>query len=264
MLRASVVNNTVVSNDSVGIAGMVLAAGEGVGYPSPSGIVSEPTSSALLAQIGSAGLKAANAISQPTELSNNIVWRNRSFYYSGNGRLCVGNSRAEATGACSTLPDQGATGQCVPGAKYWDLGVLGDASTAPGAQHLKPTYSILTSTAGYTGKGNTASDPGLVEPYCNGSRVMPELGTVINPPSVLNLQVAATADEGNNYVNLRYGPLFVENPANGTTFGDYHISGTASPAYNAGTEDDAPNHDVDGQPRPFDRLFDIGADELVR
>jgi hypothetical protein len=271
-LRASIVNNTIMSNDSTGIAGVVLAGtvalpaatpGQaGVGRPSPSGLVSESTSAALLAAMVNGGLRVANAISQPTELANNIVYHNRSFYYSGDGRLCVGNTLAAPAGTCTTLPDQSATGQCSAGAAYWDLGVLGDASPAPGAQHLNPISSILTSTAGYTGPGNQATAPGLADPYCNGSRVMPELGAVIDPPSVLNLQVAATVDEGNNYVNLRYGPLFIENPMTKATFGDYHIANTGSAAFNRGTVLGAPNHDVDAQPRPQRGAFDVGADEL--
>ena len=143
------------------------------------------------------------------------------------------------------------------------LGVLGDTSTAPGATRLSPVSSVLTSTAGYAGSGNRSTNPQLANQYCNGSRVVPELPGVINPPSVKNLQAAATVDEGNNYVNLRYGPLYVENPVNSTTFGDYHIAGTASSAYNAGTGDRAvPNHDFDAQARPLAGLYDIGADEF--
>jgi hypothetical protein len=92
--------------------------------------------------------------------------------------------------------------------------------------------------------------------------MMPELGSVTNPPTVFNLQVAATVDEGNNYVNLRYGPLFTENPITKVGFGDYHIATTASAAYNRGTASDAPNHDIDAQARPAAGRFDIGADEL--
>jgi hypothetical protein len=263
-LRASIVDSTVVSNDSVGIAGVVVAAGRGVGSPSPSGIVSESTSAALLAQLRTAAQRAANAISQPLDLSNDIVWHNRSFYYSGDNRLCAANSTAAVGAACSTLPDQSTSGECVGGAQYWDLGVLGDASPAPGAQRLHPTFSILSSVAGYGGASNRATDPGLVNAYCNGSRVPPELGTVVNPPSVLNLQVAATVDEGNNYINLRYGPLFVESPVTSRLLGDYHLAGTRSAAYNSGTADGASDHDVDGQARPAAGAFDIGADELVR
>lgn len=271
-LNASIVNNTVASNDSAGIAGVVLAGNvalpaetpgqAGKGYPSPAGIVSEPTSAALVAALD-AGVRGANAISQPTALFNNIVWHNRSFYFSGNNQLCVGNSKAAAAGPCTTLPNQGTTGQCVPGAAYWDLGVLGDAGATPGAARLNPTWSILSSTNGYAGQGNRATDPGLVSVYCNGSRVVPELGGVINPPSVLNLQASATVDEGNNYVNLRYGPLYVVNPQNQAPFGDYHVQSPQSASYNAGTDVGAPNHDIDGQARPFAVLFDIGADEFV-
>ncbi len=270
-VHSVVANNTVASNDSVGIAGTVLAGGvalpattpgvAGVGVPSPSGIVSEPTSPALLALFGNQGLRTANAVSQP-QLSNNILWQNRSFYYSGAGQLCAGNSVAAVGGACATLPDQTASGQCVAGAAYWDVGVLGDASPAPGALHLNPTFSVLTSTSGYGGNGNRSGNPRLADQYCNGSRVVPELPAVLNPPSVKNLQVAATIDEGNNYVNLRYGPLYLVNPATGTVFGNYHIAGAASSAYDTGTAAGAvPNHDYDGQPRPYASAWDIGADE---
>jgi VCBS repeat-containing protein len=272
-LRASIVNNTIMSNDSTGIAGVVLAGtvalpaatpGQaGVGRPSPSGLVSEPTSAALLAAIANGGLRTANTISQPTSLANNVIYQNRSFYYSGDGRLCVGNTVAAAGGTCATLPDQSASGECTNGARYWDLGVLGDSGAAtPGTVRLDPTYSILTSTGGYPGQGNQATSPGLVNQYCNGSRMLPELGSVINPPTAFNLQVAATVDEGNNYVNLRYGPLFVENPSSKVAFGDYHIVNTASAAYNRGTASSAPNHDFDGQVRPAAGLIDVGADEL--
>jgi uncharacterized repeat protein (TIGR01451 family) len=280
-VRAFIDNNTVASNDSTGIAGAVLAAAvapqtSGVGRPSPSGIVSEPTSQALINQFTSNGQRTTNAISQPVELVNNIFWQNRSFFYDGAGHLCVGNSLADVTPTCTAtakisptdtrpaLPAQTFSGQCVTGTKYWDLGVLGDTSPTPGSTHLTPSYSVVTAgyTTGYT--GNTNTNPLLVNQYCNGSRVVPELGGVINPPSVLNLAVAATVDEGNNYVNLRYGPLYVENPVNSTTFGDYHLSGTSSSAYNTGTSGGAvPNHDYDNQSRPQAGAYDIGADEFV-
>jgi Bacterial Ig domain/Bacterial cadherin-like domain len=273
-LRASIVNNTIVSNDSTGIAGVVLAGtvplpaqtpGQaGVGRPGPSGLVSEQTSAALLAAIPNP-LRAANAISQPATLANDVIYQNRSFYYSGDGRLCAGNSLSAVGGTCATLPAQTTTGQCVSGAAYWDLGVLGDASPTPGTQRLNPSFSILTSVAGYGGPGNRATAPGLKDQYCNGSRVMPELGSVTNPPTVFNLQVAATLDEGANYVNLRYGPLFVENPSTKETFGDYHIADSSAAAFGSGTASGAPNHDFDSQsrPQPAGGAFDIGADELA-
>jgi uncharacterized repeat protein (TIGR01451 family) len=138
---------------------------------------------------------------------------------------------------------------------------------------LSPTFTVMSSTAGYSGAGLSSADPRLADPYCNGARVTPEYGGVLNPPSVLNLAVAATADEGNNYVNLRYGPLYLAKPVSaGATatarFGDYHLAATATPAnsstVNHGTNAGAPSHDFDGDPRPLTVLnpADIGADEV--
>ncbi len=104
---------------------------------------------------------------------------------------------------------------------YWDIGVRGDTSASShGSLTLTPTYSVLT--AGYTGNGNpnhnSNNNPTVVSQYCNGSRIPPELGsagyqvpagisdaTVPNP--IFNLTPAATVDEGNNWINLSWGPL---------------------------------------------------------
>jgi uncharacterized repeat protein (TIGR01451 family) len=377
-------NNTVAANDSAGIAGVVLAAGvqlpaetpgkPGRGTPSPAGISTELTSTAL-----SNASALVGPISSP-ELTNNIVWKNRSFFYSGEGKLCVGNSIADAASPdCTVLPDQTKTGEEVKGAKYWDIGVVGDTSPKPGANKLNPYYSVFgnagdygtsmqpvttttpvtTSTTttrsvvvgtGFTfgavafnntatitttaphgfavgqavtiasvtgplnaaaffngtftitgvtnltfqyalsglhaGNGGTASvttttttnqtttvmqsvpahnsieDPNLVDMYFNGSRVMPELTGVLNPLSVKNLQVAATVDEGNNYVNLRYGPLYLTKPNETAVFGDYHLQPT-SPAIDAGTTLASITNDFDGEGRPMGTAYDIGADEIV-
>ncbi len=220
-LRATLSGNTIANNDSTGIAGVALVAG--VGRPAAAGLVSEPTSAQLLAQLPTLAQRTANAISQPVVLNDNIFWRNRSFYYSGNGRLCAGNSVSAVGGACTVIPDQATSGQCVNGARYWDLGVLGDNSPLPAVQHLNPTDSVLTSTQGYTRGGNTSTNPAFASEVCNGARLTPELGTFLNPPAVLNLQVAATVDEGNNYINLRYGPLYVQNPVSGALLGNYRL-----------------------------------------
>jgi hypothetical protein len=349
-LASTIDNNTIAANDSVGIAGVVLAGGvalpgpttavAGRGRPNPAGISADPTSSALrnVAQ-------AVGRISSP-ELINNIVWKNRAFFYSGDGKLCAGNSSADVQSAsCNVLPDQATSGQEVAGAKYWDLGVLGDTSPAPGALKLNPRYSVLTSLSGYgnttlnatishaavafrvatitaanhglavgqsvTVSGvsearyngtftiaavlspnsftyvdnafpvffansinsaglassnvvmnNSAADPQLVDMYFNGSRVTPEFANVLNPPSVKNLQVSATVDEGNNYVNLRYGPLYLNKP-NGTPFGDYHLASSASSAVDHGMTLAAVGRDIDNDGRPFGAAYDIGADEFA-
>jgi hypothetical protein len=135
---------------------------------------------------------------------------------------------------------------------------------------LNPTFSVLTNSSGYAA-GNSSTDPLLTDAYCNGSRVTPEFPSVINPPSPKTLLVAATVDEGNNYVTLRYGPLYQSKPtsAAGTayaSFGDLHI-GAASTAKDSGTPVDAVTHDVDGDLRGPgatgpNKQYDRGADEI--
>jgi hypothetical protein len=387
-------NNTIVSNDSVGIAGTLLSAagapvpgtGTGVvgtGKPSPAGISSESTSAQLKAVLpnGNTLSAAQKAISSP-DLVNNIVWKNRSFFYkavAGNSTLCSSNNVNDTAGSsCNQLLPQATTGQCVNTSggtpAYWDLGVVGDGSAVPGAAvapsvhvdtatrgpfggvtltvnaghglvangplnslsgvvisgftigtsgtnnftryngtftviitspttltylpnqggvtatqfnnmgktavfvrgpavastALNPTFSVLTNTSGYAAS-NTSTDPLLADAYCNGSRVTPEFPSVINPPSPKTLLVAATVDEGNNYVTLRYGPLYQSKPttAAGTayaSFGDLHI-GAASTAKDSGTPVDAVTHDVDGDQRGPgatgpNKQYDRGADEI--
>ena len=221
-INAVVANNSVVQNDSTGIAGVLIVNTLGApvsGSPHPAGISSDQTSAQLLAVLPTAQ-KNANQISQPTNFSNNVVWHNRSFFFdtsTGTARLCGSNT---GTGSCALVDDQAATGACdLAHAKYWDLGSLADATvTVNPTQNLRlnPTFSVLSSTAGYTGAGMSANDPNLQDVYCNGSRVTPEFTNVVNPPSVKNLQVAATLDEGNNYVNLRFGPLSLSKPTDAT------------------------------------------------
>ena len=102
----------------------------------------------------------------------------------------------------------------------------------PGAVRLHPTFSDITSIAGYQGSGNTSANPNLGAgvQYCNASRIVPELPTVLNPYGVKNFQVAATLDEGNNYVNMKYGPLYASNPVTGVAFGNYLRNDMVVPA----------------------------------
>jgi len=184
---------------------------------------------------------------------NDLIWQNRTFFI-GVGtqeqpqfqqNLVTLYNSAFTGGKPSTtgtaLTGQTTTGQCVTGSSYWDIGVRGD--TGPGnhasGHTLAPSYSILTNASENAGTNNkTPATAGFTQQYCNGSRVPPELSaaqggngglwnvppgisdaTVPNP--IFNLTPAATVDEGNNWINMTWGPLSLVNPAGGATLGNY-------------------------------------------
>jgi len=138
---------------------------------------------------------------------------------------------------------------------------------------LSPSFSILTDAADYPGANNLGSNPAVVTEYCNGSRVPPENGGLgfnvdpgiadaTSPNPIFNLTPTATVDEGNNWINMLYGPLSLFQPNGTTRNGDYAIA-TGSPAINTASSSGAPNHDICGHTRPSGGGFDIGAYELT-
>jgi hypothetical protein len=298
-INSVIANNTIASNDSVGIAGTLFSTqvgssntGPSTTVPSAAGISSDLTSAGLIAALNGNSTRRANRISNP-RMTNNIVWHNRSFFFdmsTGVTRLLPSNlwSDAVATDLAShaVLGPQSTTGECVSGAAYWDLGVIGDTSPNPsqpsgnpGTYKLSPTYSYLSSTTGYTGNNNRSSDPGMVRLYCNGSRVQPgaqfEPATPFLPDFQLN--PAATLDEAGNFVDLHYGPLSLTDPAQPAStdpVGDYHLASVSSDAYNRGasptSSNGVPHTDFDDDIRPqfsgatrLSTPYDIGADEIA-
>ncbi|MDE2349279.1 MAG: hypothetical protein KGL92_12330, partial [Gammaproteobacteria bacterium] len=184
----------------------------------------------------------------------------------------------------------GGIGACTP-ASYWDLGVRGD--TGPGKHDsgysLSPFYSVLTNTGAASEQGGGANDllgsnPAMVSQYCNGSRTPPEAAANLQgawklsavgwqvPPGIADATVpnplfsltpTATVDEGNNWVNMSWGPLTLVNPtvADPTTaapLGNYQPA-AGSPAIGAGSAANAPARDFFGLPRTTAQGTDIGA-----
>ena len=184
---------------------------------------------------------------------------------------------------------------------FWDIGVRGDTSPTPNSGsgfRLAPTFSILTNAAAYNapGSNNKGQDPAVIAKYCNGARIPPEhcAGVSPNDPialaqckgynvpaghsestglypvfSIAAITPSATVDEGNNWINLTYGPLSLSNAAKYTApntllapLGNYVIA-DASPAANAASSSGAPDHDFFGHPRPQGSGFDIGAVEVA-
>ncbi|TKC89474.1 hypothetical protein FAZ69_11115 [Trinickia terrae] len=221
-------------------------------------------------------------------LTNNVFWQNRSFYISVSSQP---NPNIPGVQNAVTLnPDLNQkghpTGFCATGGQnppvYWDIGAYGDTGPASPQAGMKmnPTHSIMTSTTGYSAT-NLAANPRTVGQYCNGSRVPPEAGgngfavppgiaDAVIPNPLFGLLPTATPDEGNQWINMSYGPLSLFNaalasgqPGYNVMMGNYSIT-SGSPAIGAATGNGAPNHDIFGTPRPQARGFDIGAVQFVQ
>jgi hypothetical protein len=223
-------------------------------------------------------------------LYNNVIWQNRSFFI---GVTQPTNNGGNSAGQQSTIAlfnsftntpaaNQSATGAC-PTASYWDLGVRGDQSVNghESGYTLSPMFSVLSPNATIYDHSNLTANPLLAGQYCNGSRVPPELGSMgylvypgtnetnALPTPVFSLTPSATVDEGNNWVNMRWGPLALTHPTTGATLGNYALS-AGSPAIGDVTLLGAPLEyvaapatDFFGTNRKTDSKVDIGAVEFV-
>jgi hypothetical protein len=275
--------------------------------PQPAGVVSMSNSPNLVAAYP-AGVTLKCPTNNPgcasfsnPYLANDLIWQNRTFFIGVGTKeqpqfqqnlVTLYNSVFTSGAPSSTgtpLTGQTVTGQCVNNSTYWDIGVRGD--TGPGNHAsgftLTPTYSVLTNASETpAGLGDTNDNPAITSQYCNGSRVPPELpiaqggngglynvppgisdATVPNP--IFNLTPAATVDEGNNWINMTWGPLSVVNPATNATLGNYALN-SGSPAIDyvpntSPTFSIAPTTDFFGNPRPDPSVknrLDVGAIEF--
>ena len=259
--------------------------------PQSSGVTSMPHSSLMTATFAGppavtltcpAGRDNCQGFSNPI-LFNDVFWQNRAFYAGiagpGTGTLSQQNMVSLFNASGSLAATQATTGACPAGASYWDLGVRGDRTTSPNSGSgfsLNPQWSIVT--AGYTGGGS--HNTGQFTPqaqYCNGSRVPPECTTAqgcgglhgfgtppgiadsLTPNPVFSFVPSATVDEGNNWLNVSWGPLSLTNPSvTGGAYGNYGggpLLGNYAPVGNtpAGTSSlfgvAAPTTDFFGNPR---------------
>jgi hypothetical protein len=272
-----------------------------VSVPNSPVLVANLPTSGLSCPAGHGANGSCGVYSAPL-LANNIIWQNRSFFI-GVGGFGSGNQNQQKVvtlyNAFTTTPAAsqpqadattangggaiitGGTGACTP-ASYWEIGVRGD--TGP-ANHvvingttavLAPTSTMLTDAGDYPSGNNLGTNPTVLSQYCNGSRVPPELGSMgyqvppgtneTNglPTPVFSLTPSATVDEGNNWINLRWGPLAVTHPLNSAlALGNYSIP-ASSPAVDRADATFAPATDFFGRTRPQGSEPDIGAVEVVK
>jgi hypothetical protein len=240
-LNVVIRHNTVANNDSTATAAEAFApANRNQSIPQPAGIVARATTLALYNVICSnASCSDGTSAATPYKLeysdprlANNILWRNRSLYW--------------------TLDPASATGSRLaanPAQPFWDLAVLGTSAALP--PRLKPVNSLLTDRAGYAAS-NISADPRFFSAYVNTGPGRP----LANQEPISSIVTARAFDEGGNDIDVFYGPLY---PA-----GNYHIRDT-SPARGIGAANSgaALARDFDGQvrPRPAGSRPDAGADE---
>jgi hypothetical protein len=286
--------------------------------PQPAGLVAIQNSATLRTDLGPLTVTCPSAhpnckaVSYPV-LENNLFWQNRAFNISvgtlGNGTTnqqnvvalipTLNQPQTDATTANGTgVVVTGGTGACTTGASYWDIGVRLDrsATTHESGITLAPTWSVLTSlNGGYATASlhNSATNPTVMSQYCNGSRIPPELGTAgyMVPPGIsdatvpnpiFNLTPAATVDEGNNWINMSWGPLALTHPLHpAQILGNYALASSSTDIDAIGTTassyGDAPTTDFFGNPRknttavnvngtvfPPNPCVDIGAVDIVK
>jgi hypothetical protein len=229
-------------------------------------------------------------------IENNVIWQNRAFY------IGVGNPNPGLTNqqnlitlydafTATPAPAQTAFGQCGT-ASYWDIGVRGDL-TVTGHESgfkLSPTYSVLDD-AGYA-TSNLTTNPSVASQYCNGGRVPPTCSVADGcggpsgygvppgivdasaPNPVFSLTPSATVDEGNNWINVSWGPLAFSddsvmggangNYGGGNGFGNYILNSNSPAIDYVPVAQTHPTTDFFGNPRPDPAVptrFDVGAVE---
>jgi len=209
-----IINNTIVHNDSTATGSRAANPGnpnETIAQPG-AGIAARTHGTALAAITGGLTVNGLpqSAFSNPLVL-NSIVRENRQFHWRVNPNAdpatCALNTAAQT--CYGLVPNIAAGEQPV----YSDLGVIG------GAHQLTANYSVLTDTTGVLGSNNLTSDPQLRCSYFNGGR-----DAVINMvENTTTVQTAGAFDEGGNFIDVRYGPLTVDNPVTFAPYSDARI-----------------------------------------
>jgi hypothetical protein len=252
--------------------------------PQVAGVVAIQNSAVLAASLPASitcptGHPNCRTMSYP-KLENDIIWHNNSYHIdvTTTPSAAVQQNIVTLVNASGSAPfNQTTTGACPAAtstsASYWDIGVRGDTGPAnhSGGPAVTATDSVTSTTGG---------TPSFVNSYCDGSRVPPEAATgsgvtipaaafgwqvppgisdATVPNPIFSLTSAATVDEGNNWVNIAFGPLSLTNPtvvggANGNyggglALGNYAITAATTTRVTGTNFTDAPAYDFFDNPR---------------
>ncbi len=235
-----VVNNTIAKNLTTATA--VTSDGSAA----PAGLSTAANSDPLQSRLQSVftgnawSTLRATYFSKPVQF-NDVYYDNRAGSWNGSTISGIG-----------TLPNG-----FVGGINNWDMGTVdvppSGVSPTPLPFVLAPTNSVLQTTAGTTtsGTNTVTSSPGLVAPFD------------------LSVDIAA----------LRTNPVFRQSLITAVLLplqllGDYHLTGSSSPAYGRGTRTakaapwgsytvTPPTLDIDGSTRPTSGHYDAGSDQVT-
>jgi hypothetical protein len=75
--------------------------------------------------------------------------------------------------------------------------------------------------AGWTDFKPTSNNPQIDRLPLEATQVPPGISDATVPNPIFNLTPTATVDEGNNWINISWGPLALNGPITGTTLGNY-------------------------------------------
>ncbi len=239
-LKVRIINNTIARNESTATTSNSfcneISCNPNTSTPYAAGVVSFATSPTLLAQLGGNNAQKARygAFSNPI-LINNIIWQNRSSHFT------IDYEANPPTYGLVTDVTGGTANMAV-------YGVAG---------------AVLAAAAGPTENGSSnnlfTGDMKFFQPYFNTNPGLNPTDATINQPEfTTTIQANPAFDEGGNFINVRYGPLYL--------IGNYHLADQDSPARNTGTNSvlvtyPATGLDIDGEARPQGIIVDIGADE---
>jgi len=276
-------HNTVANNDSTATTALAFdptldlnQGGNNVTTPQPAGIAGRYHSlefAAVMQEVTDAvdPELLIYSLDGPSTLVSNIVYQNRSFYWTNfddpeTAVIETGLVPASCQDPTDPLNDPTCDITIVPVEEYTnDLGVLNGITET--LDLLDPRRTLLTDTfdnQSYIGSfSNITGDPAFVNPYFNGSR------DSLTIAEFKTLQTAGAFDEGGNFIQVTFGPLsIVDYTAGGRDLAnlfDYHITSASDAIDEAGPVSPSLallRVDFDDEPRPQGEEADMGADEL--
>src|SRR5262249_24099137 len=84
------------------------------------------------------------------------------------------------------------------------------------------------------------------------------------PVPIFSLTAGATVDEGNNWINVSWGPLSLLDPSTNAVLGDYSLTSSSTAAIDTADDSVSPARDFFGRTRPQGSEPDIGAIEFPK